>query len=327
MSKERKKVADIAVGDGLKGEIYRLDTITRGSDGNYNITLSDQSGQIAGIIPAERFVNDYNHLLNGAVVVNGSVLVGNDSQPVVKVRSLALAGGDTYKANEIFSGLSPEKIKEYNDFINASIERLISDKGLRLLVRAVLSKSMLNDLATLPASLAYHGRYMGGALAATATVTRMVAQNVIAYNKMSNGLYKIDYDWSVLIAASLLHMIGIPGYITNERPWRYTEAGLSRGYMSLVQEKLVSVIREKKIPVSDENLSKVLDILACSVPRKSGIRAVTPEGRMFRAVLLNYEEIDQLAAALDSHEFSEGASYEYLRGIGYITADKEEEVA
>lgn len=323
MANERKKVADIAIGDGLKGEIYRLDSITKNAEGNYGITLSDKTGQIAGLIPAERYVSDYKKLLNGAVIVNGSVLVGNDSQPLVKIRSLALAGNDSYKASEIFEGLSPEKISEYKAFISEVIKKLIKDEGLRLLVINCLTSDMLSGLATLPASLAYHGRYMGGALAATATVTRMVAQNVIAYNKSSNGLYRIDYDWSVLMSASLLHMIGIPDYITSERPWRYTDAGLSRGYMSLVQDRLETVIREKKIPVTDENLSAVLNIIACSVPRKSGIRAVTPEGRMFRAVLLNYEEIDQLAAAIDSHEFDEGTSYEYLRGIGYITADKE----
>lgn len=321
---DRVAVESLAPGDSIKGGIYRLKSAEKSPQGGYSIILSDKSGEVAGEISAERWVKEYSDLVGGAVTLNAVVYVGNDNGPYIKVKSLASAPEGTYKPSELFDGLSPEKIKEYEATIKGLTNRIPS-KAMRDLVGTILTEDTLGKLATLPASLAYHGKYLGGALAATAAVASLTTKEAVAYVKVENGLYSLNFDWSTLCAAALLHTAALPDFYTATQPFKMTEKGLQRGYMSLLQEKIQKAIVGKKIPVTDEQVSKLLNVLECSVPMKSGVKATCPEGKVLRSVLMFYEEMDQTAAALSEHEFEEGENYAYLKKLGYMTARQGEE--
>ena len=289
------------------------------------MTLSfDKSGEVPGTISSERWVDKYSDLIGGAVTVNAVVTVGADNGPLVKVKSLAKAADGAYKPSDLFDGLSPEKIKEYKATIKGLTARIPS-KAMRSLVDSVLTDKTLNRLSVMPASLAYHGKYLGGALAATASVATIATKSAVAFVKQSNGIYDLSFDWSILCTAALLHTAAIPEFYTGVQPFKMTEKGVQRGYMSLLQEKITKVVAEKKIPVTDEQVSKLLNVLECSVPRKTGIKATCPEGKALRICLQFYEEMDMTASALSEHEFAEGEDYAYLRRLGYMTARQGEE--
>lgn len=322
--RERVAVEALAPGDSIKGGIYRLKAVAKNPAGGYDLIISDKTAEIKGFIAPERWIDKYSDLIGGAVQLYAVVYVGNDNAPLVKVKSMQSAPSGSYKPSDLFDGLSPQKIAEYKKTIRELTARIPS-KAMKALVGVVLSEETLNRLSIMPASIAYQGRYLGGALAETAASASIVTKAAVAYTTQSNGLYDYKFDWSVLCTAALLHMCAIPEFYTAEQPFRMTERGVQRGYMSLLQDKIETAVREGGIALSDEQVSKLLNVLSASVPRKTGIRATCPEGKAFRLLLQFYEEMDQAAAALAEYDFKEGESYAYLTQVGYMTARQGEE--
>lgn len=316
---ERVAVNCLAPGDSIKGGIYKLKSVTKSSSGGYDLILADKTAEIKGFIAPERWVDKYREFIGGAVTIFAVVYVGTDNEPLVKVKSMESAPSEGYKPSDLFDGLSPQKVAEYKKTIRELTARIPS-KAMQALVNSMLTEERLNVLAKMPASLAYQGRYLGGALAETAASASIVTKAAVAYTKQSNGLYNYKFDWSTLCGAALLHMCAIPEFYTAEQPFKMTEKGVQRGYMSLMQDEIEVAIKTNSITLSDEQVSKLINVLSASVPRKTGIRATCPEGKAFRLILQFYEEMDQAAAVLAEYDFKEGESYAYLSTIGYMTA-------
>lgn len=323
---DRIPIERIAIGDSVKDGVYRLKAVRKDPSGGYSFTVSDKTGEMRGLISPERWVESYKDLVDGAVAINAVVYVGNDGEPLLKLRSMALAPGGTYRPSDLFDGLSEEKIKSYTDEIKKAINT-IPNPSLKALATAVLSKKTLSSLAGQPATLAYYGRYMGGALAATAAVTKIAMQMGAAYNRQENGLYHLPLDWSVLITASVVHMAAIPEFYTETAPFRMTEEGVQRGYMSLLQDKIEKTIQTYKVRLSTSELSKLLNVLVSAVPKKTGICSTSPEGKMLRAAINFYSEMDQLSRTLSESDFDEVDTYTYLNRIGFVVTGQGEEPA
>ena len=270
--------------------------------------LSDKSGEIPALISHERFDRTMLDYVGGAVLVNGLVLNGKNMVSYVKIKSLAKAEAGSFTPSDIFDGLDDRHIEGYIQVMRSSIGK-ISDPELAAFVSACFSDEVFRELASKPASLAYHGKYRGGALACAATVTKMACQTGLQYQKWSNGLYKFNCDWGMLISACLLCTYGVLGYYT-EAPWRKSASGVQRGYMSMLQSRLMAVIASGHT-LSNEKLDKLLNILAASVPMKSGVRATCSEGMILRHVLMLYEELDMFDESVSSHEPEDGETYYY----------------
>ena len=274
----------------------------------HTAVLSDKTGEKPAIISAERFDRSMLNLVGGAVAINGLVLNGRNMEPYIKIKSMAPAEKGTFSPSDIFDGLDEAHTNGYIQVIRSSIAK-IPDEELRVFIEACFPDSVLRELASKPASLAYHATYRGGALACAATVTKMACQTGLQYQKWCNGLYNFNCDWGMVIASCLLCTYGVLGYYT-DTPWRKSASGLQRGYMSVLQSSLCEV-RLSGHTLSNTKFDKLLNILASSVPMKSTVKATSPEGMILRHVLMLYEEMDMFDASLAEHEVQEGETYYY----------------
>lgn len=274
----------------------------------HEAVLSDKTGEIAAYLPHGRFEKTMLDLVGGAVLVNGVVMNGKNMAPIVKIKSLVLAKEGSFTPSEIFDGLDEAHINGYINVMKSSV-RKITDDELRGFVEACLTDDVYRQLASKPASLAYHGRYRGGALACAASVTKMACQTGLQYQKWSCGLYRFNFDWNMVIASCLLCTYGVLAYYTDP-PCRKSSAGVQRGYMSVMQSSLTDVLMNGH-PLSREKFDKLLNILASSVPMKSGVKATCSEGMLLRHVLMLYEELDMFDESVSGHEPEEGETYYY----------------
>ena len=312
----KKTTKEMVIGDAIKGNVYLLKTASKQADGSYNIELSDRSGTISGKIPAERWNNSYNSLIGGAVSVHAVVHVGAENTPLVKVKSLGKPDPASYRTADLFDGLSDTQIKAYKTAIARLWEKIPSNE-IKQLVKAVLTKDTINAMSVRPASLDGHGRYMGGALAATAAVTNIAVTEMAAYARTENGIYHLPVEWSVLMGAGLLHMAAIPEYYTQDHPFRKTEIGVQRGYLSLLQTRIESAVRVHRLSISEGQLNRLLNTLASGRIIRSGVSPTSPEGHILRSALIFYRTLDEMSSALDSYNFKDGEVYTWIDRVGY----------
>lgn len=316
MADKISSITTLAIGDSVKGDVFLLKSLNRQSDGSYSLILSDKTGEMPGVVPAERWEPSYKALVGGAVSVHAVIHVGTDNQPLVKVKSLGKALEGTFKPSDLFDGLTEEQIKTYKQGIIRLWEKIPSPE-VKELVRVTLTKNTLKELGVLPASLDKHGRYMGGALAATCSVTNIAVTSMVAYSKTENGLYHLPIEWSTLIGAGLLHMVAIPEYYTSDQPFRKTETGVQRGYLSLLQSRLEKSVRDNNLAISDQLFNRLLNTLESSRLTRSGVSPTSPEGHILRWALWFYSNLDQMSAALDGYDFKDGEIYTWLARVGY----------
>ncbi len=319
-----KKVSLYAIGDAVADGIFVLKKLYKSGNGGYNAVLSDRESELPATLSEERYEKFMDDLIGSAVQVNGVVLNGTDMTPYVKIKSLMKADGSQYKPSDLFQGLDEQTTRKYTDSIKKIITQIPAAE-CRALCESILTEEKLSMLSMMPASVGYHGRYAGGALATTATVTNMVVQAGTQYTKLNHGLYgKANINWSVLATASLLHAVSVGEYYEREQPYNRTEIGLNRGYFSLLQKEIEDAVREKKIPLDDLTLARILNVLACAVSMKTSVKSTSPEGILFRHLLMAYEDLDMLAEDRASHEEQEGESMFFsARSRRYVVVSDE----
>jgi len=316
----------VVIGDKITDGIYVLKSIRNAGNGKYDVILKDKSGELNCELANERFDESFLKLKGGAVKVTFIVTNGLNTKPLGVIKQMAIASSDEYSPSDLFDGLSDEKIAEYTRVIK-ECTRKIPDVTLQKLCNTILSDDVLKALSTMPASLSHHCRYRGGALAATAVVTKMVMQTGLQYLKGDNGLYKPSLDWSTLLASSLLHCVGVVDYYTPETPFSKTPVGVERGYQSVLQHHIESACFKSGIEVSESLLARILNILGSSVPMKSGIRATSSEGIILRKCLELYEELDMIDADIAGHDPEDGETYFYSKKSHRNIAIEERKVA
>ncbi len=299
----------VVIGDKVTEKIYVFKSIKKAS-GEYDVIIKDKTGELNCKLAAERFDESLLKSLGGAVKVTFVVKYGLNTQPLGVIKSIAPAPAEEYNAADLFDGLQDEKIASYIMSIQQSMNN-IADAQIKNLVSKILTDDVLDALASLPASLSHHGKYRGGALAATAVVTKMCIQAGFQYIKGDNGIYKPSLDWNTLIAASLLHCVGVIDYYTPVIPFAKTSIGVERGYQSTAQHFIERIIIKDGIEIDEMQLARIFNIIGSSVPMKSGIKATSSEGIILRQCLMLYEELDIIDASIASHEIAEGEEYFY----------------
>ncbi len=317
-----QNIANLAIGDTLSDSVFVLRSLKKSADGNYSAVLSDRENSMPAVLSGERYDKSMPELVGGAVSVNGVVLNGTDMAPYVKIKSLARAEQGSYKASDLFNGLDAKHVNGYKTAIKTIISQ-IPDESCRLLCEKALDETTLDTLSTMPATVGYHGRYAGGALATAATVSKMAVQAGVQYQKWDHGLYgNPAINWSVLLTASLLHTLAVKEFYAPSQPWKRTEIGAHRGYFSLLQSDLEQVISANAIPIDDLTLSKVLNVLGCAVSMKTSVKATSPEGILFRHILLAYEDLDMLAEDIANHDDEDGSFFS-SRSRRYMVIDND----
>ncbi len=316
--KDNFSASVLTIGDSIREKVFALKSIEHQGEVMAGY-LTDKTGEIPFQISAERFNPSMKEMIGGAVKVSGVVLNGKNMAPYIKVKALEKAAEGEYKPSDLFTGLDEAHVTAYKKIIQATITK-IPDPEIQKYVKATLSADVLDTLARFPATCGYHGRYQGGALASTALVSKIAVQAGVQYQKWGNGLYSSPLDWSVLLAATLLHMAAVPEYIVSgEPPFKKSRKGIERGYISCLQ----SVLEEA--PLDDEKLSRILNCLGAAVPMKTAVKATSAEGVLLRHCLLMYEELDMLDAGR-AEDDSEEDEYFDPRLHRYVTKRKEGEV-
>lgn len=302
----RITLSNVIIGDKITDNVYCLKSMHKGND-KYNVVLKDKTGELNCELALERYTKDLETLVGGAVKVTLVVINGLNTTPLGVIKSIAKADNGSFKMTDIFDGLSADTINRYLMTIKDCISH-ISDPALKALVIKVLDNETLKQLASLPATLNYHGRYRGGALATTAAVTKLAIQGGYQYCSNKNGLYEPKLDWNILISASLLAYVGAVDYFTHEPPFRMTPVGLERGYMSVLQRRIEQAADDS---ISEITLARLFNVLASSIPAKSSIKSTRQEGLVLRKCLSLYAELDVLDYEMSIHEAEEGEEYFY----------------
>ncbi len=320
-----KKVSSFAIGDTVTDCVFCLKSLHKSGNGGYSAVLSDKESEISAVLMEERYEKFMSDLVGGAVTVNGVVLNGTDMTPYIKIKSMVKAESGSYKPSDLFQGLDEKLTTMYMGEIRKLIEKIPS-KECKALCNAILTDEKLFMLAAMPASVGYHGRFAGGALATTASVANMAVQAGTQYHKLCHGLYgKAGINWSVLATAALLHAIAVGEYYQHEQPYERTEIGLNRGYFSLLQKEIENAVKDNGIPLDDLTLARILNVLGCAVNMKTSVKATSPEGILFRHILMAYEDLDMLAEDRAAHEEQEGESMFFSsRSRRYVVVNGEE---
>ena len=320
-------VKDITIGDTFQGEVFLLEKLNKEGDEGFLAVLSDKTGKMDALISRERFEERYMSFVGGAVKVNAIVLNGTDGKVLVKIRTMEIAGRSEYKPSDLFDALSEKKKEEYTALLKDALGR-IPDAGCRALCEAVLTDEVLSLLGEYPASVSYQASFKGGALAQTATVTRMVLQMGLSYQRQTNGLYGCTLEWSILLSGALLHMVGVLDYFTDQ-PWRRTPVGIDRGYFSLLQSRIEAARVKSAVPLNDIKFARLINVLQVSQYR-TVLKASTHEGILLRQAVLCFAELDQLDAAVaasDKMQFFDAKSRRHINTAPLEADDGKEHAA
>lgn len=314
-------IKDFNIGEKISGICLCLKSLTQRNDGNYFAVFSDKSGEICGSIRNELITDDIKSLVKGVVCISAVVKPGNERIPTLNIKEILRADKDKYKTSEIFDGLSEEKIAEYKKIIEVA-KLNVKHEGYRKLLDVALDEASLKKLSEMPATLSYYGTYKGGALAGATLITLMCKDSGVEYVTHFNGLHQGTLNWSLLLTASLLCTYGVLNYITPIEPFQKTPIGVDRGYCSILQSMLERLCILHEIPLTDEELSRLLNVLSCAVSKRTSVKATTKEGILLRHCLALYAELDMLDYGVSEHEKEDSEeSYFYAKNLNrYISA-------
>ncbi len=292
------KLNELVIGEKVTGQFVVLKNISNlitnkdGSSG-YVLTLSDKTGEVTGYSRKELITEDILSSVKGPIKISAVVKPGKDRKPELVIKEICKAKSGEYKSSDLFDGLSAEKIAEYKAILNG-LKKFIKHPGYKALIEICLTDETLDRLAVMPASLAYYGKYKGGALAGAALISMMAKSTGVEYVKHHNALHQTNLNWDLILTASMLNTYGVVDYFTQEEPFRKTSVGVERGYFSVLQSKLERLVITNALPISDEELSKLFNVLAASMQRRTEIKATSKEGIILRHCVAMYSELDML---------------------------------
>lgn len=272
-------VEKLVIGEKIEGKVVILKSLK-----NQSCEITDKSGVVVNghIIPPTD-----EGLVGKAVTITAVVKPGQNRQPFLNIKKIALAEKSEYKPSELFDGLSKEVIDNYKKTITSAITA-IKNPQLKALVEKCLTEENLQMMQIRPATLSKHGVYSGGALAATAIVTMFTRDIGVRYVTNANGLVEQKVDWSLLLSGALLHCLGSIEYYTDEEPFEKTEKGVYLGYHSCLQTMLLKASED--IEIADETLYKLFNIIQSACGK--GVRATSKEGIILRHCINMYSEMD-----------------------------------
>ena len=311
----KKMYADkLVIGERIVEEPFCLKSLHKEADESYSALFADKSGEIPGNISVERFSDTFHELIGSAVAITAVVVDGKDMRPTLRIKAMRVCEKEEFIQSDLFMGLSSEKKAEYIDMIRKNIE-YVKHEGYKKLLICALNDVALKRLGEMPATLSKHGRYGGGALAATAMVSSFCIQIGCTYCKHGNGLYTGSINWSLLLTGSLLAYYGNLRYFT-DMPWKKTLVGVNLGYVSILQMTISDVIHANKIDIPTLEISNLFNILQAAMAGRTEVRSTCKEGAILRHVVSAYQDVDMIDAVLA--DFCENDN----DGLGYIYNEK-----
>ena len=281
----------IVIGEEILDQAFCVKKAWPVKDGRAELILSDKTGEIKASIPFQETdrLSDY---VDKIIKVSG-VILNEKRTPYIKVKSVVPAQPGDYLSIDIFDGLTHEKKKYYmSDIIE--LKAHVNHAGYRLLLDTALTDEVLKWLGTSPATHDYYGIYVGGALAATDTVTRMVVSSMASYVGRGNGVTTKPPEWDVLITASLLHTYGLIKYYDPEDAFQKSPIGIATGYFSSLQSSIEEIIWKNNIRITEQEIANLLNILNVAVSGKAGTKAVSKNGAILRGILSLYAKCDAI---------------------------------
>ena len=317
----KKMYADkLVIGERIVEEPFCLKSLHKEVDESYSAVLADKTGEIPGNISIERFTDMFHEMVGSAVAVTAVIVDGKDMKPMLRIKAMRICEKDEFIQSDLFMGLSSERKNEYIDMIRKNMEYVKLDGYKRLLVCA-LNDVALKRLGELPATLSKHGKYGGGALAATAMVSSFCVQIGGTYCRHANGLYTGSINWSLLLTGSLLAYYGNLRYLT-EMPWKRTLEGINLGYVSMLQMAITDVIHANKIEIPTLEISNLFNILQAAMACRTEVRSTCKEGAILRHVVSAYQDMDMIDAVLADFcaQDKEGLGYIYNENLRYYVA-------
>lgn len=294
-------------GTELNKQPFYLKKITELPGNQASVTLSDKTGTVEGFVQDISLLAGVSQHIGKAVSVSGRVMP-EKRMPKLYILNLQLT--TDYTPSDLNGGLEPERAAELIAMIK-EVRKKITHAGYLQLIDNCLTDEVLQQYAKLPATHGLYGTYLGGALAATCTVTYMVMSSMAAYVKRGNGFSTKPPKWNVLLTASLLHAYGMIDYCDASDPFRKTARGVVMDYFSTLQHSLESVIIRKNIPLTDMEIANLLNILNVAVSRKTSSRSVSKDGAILRSILFLYGECDRIDMEIQNHQVTEGEEFFY----------------
>jgi len=286
-----KFVNTIVIGEEILEQAFCVKKAGPVKDGRAELILSDKTGEIKASIPLQEAdrLSDY---VNKIIKVSG-VILNEKRTPYIKVKSVVLAQPCDYRSIDIFNGLTHEKMEYYiSDIIE--LKEHVNHAGYRRLLDAALTDEVLKKLGASPATHDYYGIYVGGALAATDAVTRMVVSSMASYVGRGNGVTTKPPEWDVLITASLLHTYGLIKYYDSEDAFKKSPIGIATDYYSSLQSSIEEIIWKNNIRITEQEIANLLNILNVAVSGKTGTKAVSKNGTILRGILSLYAKCDAI---------------------------------
>jgi hypothetical protein len=304
MRKELKTmINEMIIGEKLDNCFLVMCGILESNEG-YTLNLKDKSGEIHGLLRKELFSPELKGYVGGVVKLSAVVKPSKGRVPELNIKSIEIADTSEYNPLDLFEGLSKEKIDEYVTILRICTSQ-IKHPGYKQLAETLLTEENLQKLASVPASLAYYGRYKGGALAGAANITIMARDVGIEYVKHFNGLNTRTIDWSLILTASVLNTIGVLSYITPIEPFKKSPLGVEKGYVGCTQSLIERTVLQNDIPLTELEVARLLNVLTSAVALKTCVKATTKEGIILRHVVALYAELDMLDFGVATHEKEE----------------------
>ena len=298
---KKKFTTDLAVGEMVKEEAFMLKELSGKDRVNTAFILTDSKGRMPASIPNEIADEVKLEELVGTVVDVEGIVIPDGMVPILRVKSLKVS--TDFVPVEVTGGLSGDKVKAYITDIGY-IKSVIKTEGLRALLDACLTEENLKKLSELPATLGLYGKYPGGALAATSSVSRMVISSTQSYVKMGNGFSTGNPNWNVLVAASLLFMYGTITYFEKKDGKTVkSRKGMTVGYYACLQEALD--IQRSKLNIEENDYALLLNILQVSVSDRTEVSAISKDGIVLRNIIKMYGEMDSLDWEIATHQDEE----------------------
>ena len=305
-------VKDLVIGEEIKDQLFRLKEVGDAKNGKVRCILSDKTGECLADINEDKCTADFRALEGNAVQLT-AVIINDGCKPLAVITKWEPA--DTFKPVELFQGISKEVSEICKKDIRENLIPLVSHAGYHALLVAALTDDTLDRMSELPVTLSCYGRYAGAALVATDAVTRMVAGAMSSYAKRGNGLCTKPPVWNVLLTASLLQHLGRQYFFDAEVPFKRSARGVALSYFSTLQMAIERVIAENEVPLSDQELANLLNILNVSVSSKTEVRAISKEGPILRHMIALYSECDAIDWEESSHEKKEGETYYWSKSL------------
>lgn len=311
--KKKNFANSLVIGEVVTKEPFVLKSVAAPVKGAVTVSFGDRSGTVSGRI-SESLFNSLG--LTAASVgevysVTATILATNRAANVM-VKEMEPCSD--FLPSELFSGISEEKKKEYYQFIKDARTK-ITHAGYGALVDACLTDENLRRLGNLPATLNFYGTYMGGALAAAVGVTYMSMSSMASYVRRGNGFTTQNPGWNVLLTASLLHSFGCITYFDENDPFKKSARGVTMNYFSSLQYALEEVIFRENIPLTEQELANLLNVLNVAVAGRTSTKAVSKDGAVLRGNLILYGECDAIDWALANHETEEEEEFFYSKKL------------